>query len=618
LSDRFKSGDRVGRHRIVRRLGEEANGAMGFVYLAEDEEAGEEVALKFLQEDDSEGRARLKREAESAARIQHPNVVRVHRVDYFENEPFIVLEYVRGQDLATVWPRPPLVLDEALAALRQVAEGLAAVHAKGVVHRDIKPTNILLKNDGRIVIVDFGLGRRINDPVLLTKPNTILGTCCYMSPEQANGDELDTSSDIFSFGLVAFELLTGLNLFRRSTLLTTLHAVATCPIPRIIDVRSDLPAHIAAIIDRCLARKPHDRPGAGEVARRIDTSVEVGLRVTGGVALTRFAAKGEESLFASATAPESYSAAVQQAVDAVVQAMPNREELIVRAMAEITQTLEGFAPQPLSEGGIEGDLLAALESTVDGVRAATNLARSIAAMELDAKAARAQYKGLVRLLEDCERPPADPDVQGRLDLDYYRFLSHELLLIQVAALMREGRWAILDDLLGTGVALSDEPGGPRIVFFDFFSDYLESLEPLAREHNRVSLHADLLWARHGEGPLAGVLPFKELLAADFFLFLRSELSPAEASRDCEWRPWSTLYLREVPAFVLDVERNGTAEELARALGVADAAKLRERMIALAARLRLLWRSGLLSIPLRTEELREIATPHESKRSDGRT
>ncbi|HJQ37196.1 MAG TPA: serine/threonine-protein kinase [Thermoanaerobaculia bacterium] len=599
---RFKHSDDVGRYRIQHSLGE---GGMGSVYLATDTETGSEVALKFLLKDEPEGRARLEREAKLAALIWHRNVVRVYRLDYLGEEPFIVSEFIEGSNLTKISSSE---LDQALVILRQIASGLAAAHAAGIVHRDITPANILLRNDGSPVIVDFGLGKRATltqserTEIELTDADTIHGTPCYMSPERLKQQELTSASDIFSFGLVAFEFLTARNLFRRVNLIETLIAVVKDAIPRLIEERPDLPPHIAAVIDRCLLRTPAGRPTAAEIALRLETLAETVSRTRSAdiVSGPRWLKTPREGVSALGKTIASHSVLVEHAIDAVRHRPPDCELSITTAVGGIVQSLIESAPDP---AGNSDALLQALDATVDSVCDAARLARAIAATPHHLSV-RAQYKGLARLLREYDDKSGDTNLHHRVDLGYYRFLGHELVLIQVAALIREKRWAEIGDILGLGlVPWTDDPA--KVVAFDRFSDHVESLELLARQRNRVSPHADLLFHRHSDEPLSALIAFKELIAADFLLFLRSEFAAATESSWRPWRPWSTLYLREAPAFVLEAELDGSVVALGTALGLTNVEGLRDRMLEHAARLPLFWKIGVLGIPLRTDELGEI-------------
>jgi len=200
---------------------------MGEVYLAEDTKLNRKVAIKLLPPDstaDEQARKRLIREAQAAARLDHPNICAVHEVGEADGHSFIVMQHVEGETLAARLERQPLDLREALNIATQVADALAEAHSRGIIHRDIKPQNTMITASGQVKVLDFGLARVVREPdllkseaetqSLLTEPGMIVGTVAYMSPEQAAGKTVDARSDIFSFGAVLYEMMTGQRAFR--------------------------------------------------------------------------------------------------------------------------------------------------------------------------------------------------------------------------------------------------------------------------------------------------------------------------------------------------------------------------------------------------------------------
>jgi eukaryotic-like serine/threonine-protein kinase len=247
------------RYRLIELLGE---GGMATIYRAHDRQLDRDVAVKLLRPQygrDAGFIARFRQEAQSAASLNHPNVVNVYDYGTDEAGPFIVMELVDGENLAEILQErgflPPLA---AAGIAEQVAEGLSVAHQRGIVHRDIKPSNILLTRDGRAKVVDFGIARALVE-AQLTLPGTTLGSVHYFSPEQARGEPVTAGSDVYSLGLVLFEMLTG----RRAWTGDTAGAVALArlgnPPPHPSSFRADVPPVLDAIVERALALDPQDR-----------------------------------------------------------------------------------------------------------------------------------------------------------------------------------------------------------------------------------------------------------------------------------------------------------------------------------------------------------------------
>jgi serine/threonine protein kinase len=198
-------------YKIFEKLGE---GGMGIVYKAEDTKLKREVAIKFLPKSfnvSEKDKQKLKTEAQIAAGLNHPNIATVYAIEESGDDTFIVMEYVQGSELKEVIrnsPQRKINLNDFLNYAIQIAEGVNAAHKKGIIHRDIKSSNIMLSDDGRIRVMDFGLAQIHGDP-LVTKKGSTPGTTAYMSPEQLRGEEVDFRSEIWSLGIVLFEMLTG-------------------------------------------------------------------------------------------------------------------------------------------------------------------------------------------------------------------------------------------------------------------------------------------------------------------------------------------------------------------------------------------------------------------------
>ena len=257
------SGTMVSHYRIIEKIGA---GGMGEVYLAQDTKLDRKVALKFLpthlcQDDDC--RARFKREAQASAKLDHPNIVSVFEVDEFQGRPFFSMQHVEGRSLKEVLTGKSLPLDRILEIGIQVCEGLQAAHESGVTHRDIKPSNILIDSHARARIVDFGLAS-VKGWDNLTKTGSTLGTIGYMSPEQVRGDQVDHRTDLFSFGVVLYEMITGHAPFKADSEAATLHAISNTSPELLARFRREVPAALQSVIDKALDKDVNARYRHGD------------------------------------------------------------------------------------------------------------------------------------------------------------------------------------------------------------------------------------------------------------------------------------------------------------------------------------------------------------------
>jgi eukaryotic-like serine/threonine-protein kinase len=272
ISTRYSPGTRLGgRYDVIRPLGW---GGMAEVYLTVDRQLGREVAVKVIREryaEDERFVARFRREARAAASLSHPNVVAVHDVGVHEGSPFIVMEHVPGRTLAELLRDNGAMPPDRVAEIGEaVARALGAAHAAGIIHRDVKPGNVMLTADGRVKVLDFGIARALRWTPLTDTP-AVQGTAEYMAPEYVRGDGADPRSDIYSLGVVLYELLTSRPPFTGDSPLQVAykHLEEAPPPPEA--VRPGLPAGLTAVVMRCLAKHPGDRyRRAEELAADLD------------------------------------------------------------------------------------------------------------------------------------------------------------------------------------------------------------------------------------------------------------------------------------------------------------------------------------------------------------
>ena len=251
-------GKTISHYRILEKLGQ---GGMGVVYKAEDITLGRTVALKFLPSEltrDADAKARFTREAKAAAALNNPNICTIYEVGEHDGQSFIAMELVEGQSLKDRIEAGPLPLDDAISFAIQAGEGLGEAHEKGIIHRDIKPGNIMLTSRGQAKILDFGLARLGGD-TKLTKTDTTLGTVAYMSPEQASGKEVDRRTDIWSLGVVLYEMITGQRPFAGEYEAAVVHSILNDAIEPVTARRSNVPMELERIVGKALAKNPSER-----------------------------------------------------------------------------------------------------------------------------------------------------------------------------------------------------------------------------------------------------------------------------------------------------------------------------------------------------------------------
>ena len=253
----LQPGSQIGRYEIQRRLG---RGGMGTVYVAHDPVLGRLVAVKVFATDLDlpDATQRFTREARSAAALNHPNIVTVHDYGDVASQPFIVMEYVQGDTLADIIRRKvPVSLNDKLRWLGELCMGAAYAHTHGVLHRDIKPTNLMCNRSGQLKILDFGIARMMG--TLSPKATALVGTPGYMAPEQILGESLDHRADLFSIGVVGYEMLAYTEAFPGETLPTITHRILTQEPVSLSHLVPDLPAELVTVIERTLRKDPAER-----------------------------------------------------------------------------------------------------------------------------------------------------------------------------------------------------------------------------------------------------------------------------------------------------------------------------------------------------------------------
>ena len=263
------AGKSVGPYKVVSRLGK---GGMGEVYLAEDTRLERKVALKFLSSEltgDNWAKRQLVKEAQAVAMVDHPNICPVYGIEEAGDHSFIVMQYVEGGTVADLVRNSALAVDEALPIAQQIVSALAEAHAHGIIHRDIKPGNIMVTKSGQVKVLDFGLAKIIQQKqgLLSTTDSTshlsqigvVAGTVAYMSPEQLRGERLDFRSDVFSLGVVFYEMLSGKNPYAQQSTAETISAILAAPTPRLTDTVPDISRELDQLVLKCLEKDRDSR-----------------------------------------------------------------------------------------------------------------------------------------------------------------------------------------------------------------------------------------------------------------------------------------------------------------------------------------------------------------------
>lgn len=419
----INAGTKIGRYEIRSKIGE---GGMGEVYLARDIELDRKVAVKILPAElavNHDRMLRFKQEAKAAAALNHPNIGHIYENGEHDGTHFIAMEFIDGETLDARINGKPLALNDALAMATQIAEGLSEAHEHGIIHRDIKPANIMIAARSRVKVMDFGVAKVIEageaisaeaeTKNLLTSPGAIIGTLPYMSPEQVKGERLDARTDIFSFGVVLYQMLTGQQPFVAESGAATISAILVKEPPPLAQYLAECPKELQRIVRKCLEKDREQRFQAmRDVAFDLDSCrrehetaharASHGERITGGAAFTATASNASKRNFLF-----SQRALVVGATLTLLAAVALTYMFVFRATtAPQRSQIRSLAVLPLEN--LSGD--PAQDYFADGMTEAliSNLAQ-ISALKVISRTSVMQYKS-------ARRPPL-PQIAKELGVD---------------------------------------------------------------------------------------------------------------------------------------------------------------------------------------------------------
>jgi predicted Ser/Thr protein kinase len=424
-------------------------GGMGVVYRAWDAALDRRVAIKLISAENAEEpgfRERFKRESRLAASIRHPNVITVFRAGEENSQLFIAMDYIEGTDLKELI-RSRGRLDPELAArvVFQVAAALDAAHAKGLVHRDVKPANVLIEGAERAYLTDFGLTREVSSESGVTGTGVVLGTIDYMAPEQVAGAKLDARADIYSLGCVLWEALTGQVPFPRDSAVAKMFAHASEPPPALTATAPDVPAQLEAVVTRAMAKKPEDRYlsagdlGRAAVAAGEGREIELGER---SVAVGAAALRGEHEPNSTALRPPGSQPASTAAATARSARTPVRARrrllgigaaalAVIAAIAVVLSSGGGSGTRHLSRSDYQDRVLDAARPWTTALATLTPRLPAHVRRGPDARAAGTALAGLRKTTDgfiaalNAMSPPSDiQDVHRRLVAIVTRMRGH--------------------------------------------------------------------------------------------------------------------------------------------------------------------------------------------------